>query len=142
MVNLSDEQLGRLICKADHEPRRNAKRYLKDLGGDGSADELDQVLETARANSRAVEIADRLSRQRELTAKAVDAGVDGRVAEMLADVRLRMQDRGMTQAELAEACGMPQSLVGAYLTGSKSPGIENLAKLAEALGAVWRLNDA
>jgi transcriptional regulator with XRE-family HTH domain len=60
---------------------------------------------------------------------------------MLADVRLRMQEQSLTQSDIAERAGWPQSLVSAYLTGDKEPGIGNLAKLASAVGCKWRLTD-
>lgn len=138
-MNLSPEQLGRLLFKSACEPRRNQKRYLKDLGGTGSAEELDAVLAQAQDSAEARAECDRLQRQRTIIAQAVHA-VDGRVAEMLADIRLHMQDQGLTQQDVATRCGWPQSLVAAYLTGKTEPGIGNLAKLATALGRVWRLS--
>jgi hypothetical protein len=47
MLILSKEDLGRLLFKAAHEPRRNAKRFLKDRGGEGSVAELDSLLGAA-----------------------------------------------------------------------------------------------
>lgn len=141
-TTLSAEQLGRLLYKAAHEPRRNQKRYLKDLGGDGSADELDAVLAVAKETDAAVTEAKRLDRQREITAKTVAAGVDSAVIEMIGAIRVRMADTGTTQQELADACGWPQSQVAAYLTGKKMPGLENLTKMAAALNCRWRLVDA
>lgn len=141
-MEFTAEQLGRLLFKSRSEPRRNQKRFLKDLGGAGSAEELDEVLAIAAANPAAVAESNRLDRQREITARTVEAGVDGRVAEMLADIRVRMEERGITQDDFARACGWKQPLVSAYLTGSKEPGIRNLAKMATALGCVWRLRAA
>lgn len=138
-MKLTSEQMGRLLFKANHEPRRNQKRYLKDLGGEGSADELDQVLEKARRDKAAIAESEQLERQRAITAKSIELGVDGRVAEMLADVKLKMEDQGLTQSDVAAACGWSQPLVSAYLSGTKEPGIGNLAKLAAAVGCVWRL---
>lgn len=138
-MKLTTQQMARLLYKRQHEPRRNQKRYLKDLGGDGSADELDAVLAIAEKNSEAVSEAQRLDRQRAITARTVELGVDGRVAEMLAAVRLKMEDEDLTQQDVADAAGWPQSLLAAYLNGRKEPGIGNLAKLAEALGCSWEL---
>lgn len=138
-MNLTTEQLGKLLYKSNHEPRRNQKRYLKDCGGDGSAEELDRVLAQARQNPDAVAVCKQLERQREITARTVELGVDAGVAEMLADVKLRMADLGLTQADIADACGWQQPLVSAYLRGEKEPGAKNLAKLAAAVGCVWRL---
>lgn len=138
-MKLTDEQMGRLLFKAEHEPRRNQKRYLKDQGGTGSAEELDAMLERARKSKPAQAEFQRLERQRPIVAKSVAAGVDGQVAEMLADVRLSMKDKGVSQEELASRCGWPQPQVSAYLTGAKEPGIGNLAKMAEALSCRWRL---
>jgi transcriptional regulator with XRE-family HTH domain len=41
--------------------------------------------------------------------------------------------------DLAAACGWAQSLVSAYLSGKNQPGVGNLAKMADAMGLVWRL---
>lgn len=143
MLNISVEQMARLLFKSLNEPRRNQKRFLKDLGGDGSAEELDRVLQMAREDPEAVSLSRRLERQREITARTVELGVDGRVAEMLADVRVRMEERGLTQSDVAAACGWQhQVLVSQYLSGAKEPGARNLAKLAAAVGCVWRLQRA
>ena len=138
----SSADLGRLLFKSRHEPRRNQKRFLKDLGGEGSAEELDRVLAIAAANKRAVAEAARLEAELGQTAEDVDWNIVGRVAEMLAHVRLAMEHHGLTQQEVAQRCGWQQPLVAAYLTGAKEPGITNLAKLAEAVGCVWRLTPA
>lgn len=139
MKKLTTEQLGRLLFKAAREPRRNQKRYLKDLGGEGSAEELDEVLAVAEKSAAAKKEAKRLERERTIHAKTVAAGVDGQVAEMLAALRLRMEEQGLTQAQLADLCGWPASLLSRYLTGQKSPGLDNLVKMATALDAKWLL---
>jgi hypothetical protein len=69
----------------------------------------------------------------------VDLTIEGQVAEMLADIKVRMAEQDMTQAHVAERCGWSQPQVAAYLSGRKEPGIRNLTKLAHAVGRVWRL---
>lgn len=139
MLKLTTEQAGRLLYKAANEPRRNQKRYLKDLGGDGSAEELDALLQRHKDDRAAATEAERLEKQRHYMAQTIEIGVDGRVAEMLADLRLKMQALGLTQQDVADRCGWTQPLVAAYLTGAKEPGAKNLAKMAQAVGCVWRL---
>lgn len=139
MRKLTSDELGHVLYKAKHEPRRNQKRYLKDRGGAGSAEELDAVLAAAGRSKDAIAECERLEKQRALVARTVELGIDGRVAEMIADVRLRIEERGLTQQEVAERCGWTQPLVAAYLNGAKEPGATNLAKLASAVGCVWRL---
>lgn len=136
---LSKEDLGRLLVKSVHEPRRNCKRFLKDKGGLGSAEELDFVLRVARDDPAAAAIAARLEQQLAAAARNVDLGMEARVAEMLADVQVRMAEQQLTQQDMAERCGWSQPQVAAYLTGRKEPGSRNLAKLASAVGCVWRL---
>lgn len=138
-LTLSKEDLGRVIFKASHEPRRNVKRFLKDRGGEGSAEELDFVLGAAHRDAEAVAIAERLERERAATAHNIELGMDARVAEMLAHVMIAMRQQGLTQQDVADRCGWTQPLVAAYLTGRKEPGARNLAKLAAAVGGVWRL---
>jgi hypothetical protein len=138
-LRLSTEDLAALLARARHEPRRNLKRFLKDRGGDGSAAELDQWLARAERNAEAVALAERLEKERAATARNIDLGMEARVAEMLGDVYCRMKEQGLTQAEVAARCGWTQPLVAAYLSGRKEPGARNLAKLASAVGRVWRL---
>ena len=138
-MKLTTEQLGRVLFRARHEPRRNVKRYLKDLGGSGSSDELDEVIAKAEKSQAAVAESERLEAQRHHMASTIELGVDGRVAEMLADIRIAMQRLDLSQQEVADRCGWKQPLVAAYLTGKKEPGVGNLAKLAAAVGCVWRL---
>jgi hypothetical protein len=136
---LSTEDLGRLLAKAAHEPRRNLKRFLKDRGGQGSAEELDFVLAAAGKDREATAMAARLDRERAAAARNVEMGMEARVAEMLADVQVRMAEQQLTQQDVADRCGWSQPQVAAYVTGKKEPGARNLAKLASAVGCVWRL---
>lgn len=138
-MNLTTEQQGELIFRSRHLQRRLQKRYLKELGGDGTAEELDQQLAAAQASDAAVAVADRLDRRRHLVASAVELGREARVAELLADIRVRMEEQGVTQVELALRCGWQQGLVSDYFRGKSLPGAANLCKMAEALGCVWRL---
>ena len=138
-MKLTTEQLARVLFRARHEPRRNVKRYLKDLGGAGSAEELDAVLAVAAKDAAAVAESERLEEQRHHMARTIELGLDARVAEMLADIRVAMRQQGLSQQDLADRCGWKQPLVAAYLTGAKEPGAANLAKLAAAVGCVWRL---
>ena len=45
----------------------------------------------------------------------------------------------MTQGELAEQCGIPQSVVCAYERGRRSPSVEALARLVAAAGLTIEL---
>lgn len=139
-MTLDAEQLAAVMFRAANGPRKYAKAMLKKLGGEGSAEELDRVLTEAKENRQAMKLYEEMERQRRATARTVESAVDGRVAEMLADIRLRIQDLGITQDEVAHRVGWPASLLSAYLTGEKQPGIGNLAKLAAALDCVWRLS--
>lgn len=136
---LTIDQQAQLLFKSKHEPRRNQKRFLKDLGGSGSAEELDEVLATVQGNPKAVAEAERLEKARKLAARSVELGLDGQVAEMIAEIRLKIDASGLTQSDVAARCGWPASLLSGYLTGQKLPGMENLVKLAHTLGFSWRM---
>jgi len=57
---------------------------------------------------------------------------DDRLAgKLIAEMRART---GLTQAELARAAGMTRSVVNAYERGRRQPGVDALARLAEAAG--------
>ncbi len=139
---LSAEDLGQLLFKASHQPRVVSKFFLRERGGVGSQEELETLLSRARNCSEAVSIANRLERESEPAAPWVDMTIEGRVAEMLADILVRMREQNLTQKDVAERCGWSQPQVAAYLTGRKEPGIRNLTKLANAVGRVWRLTPA
>ncbi len=139
-MKLTTKQQGTLIHRSERkEPRRNLKRYLKDLGGSGSAEELDEMLKEAFANDKAIEEARRMDNKVVHVSKTVELGLDARVAEMIGDIRVQMETQGITQAQLAEFCGFAQPLANQYLNGNKEPGVSNLAKMASAVGCVWRL---
>jgi len=46
----------------------------------------------------------------------------------------RMKSVGMTQVQLAEACGVTQATISKLLSGDRNPSVELLGKLAQALG--------
>ena len=139
MIKLTVEQKGRLLFKAAHEPRRNQKRYLKDLGGTGSAEELDEVLESIQGDAVAAAEFERLEKQQQEIRESVDSEVNAGVSEMLADLRVAMEEGNVMQSELAKRCGFSQPQVAAYLAGKKEPGIGNLVKLAQGVGRTWKL---
>lgn len=139
IAQLTTQQQIVVLYKAEHENRKNAKSFLRDIGYSGSADELDQALAIAGENPAAVAGAKELGRRRKAIARGIATEVDGHVVEILADLRLRIKDLGLTQTEVASRCGWPQSQVAAYLNGLKEPTLGNLAKLAAAVGCVWRL---
>ena len=60
-LNLTSEQLAVLLFKSRTESRRDQKRYLESLGGDGSARELDWMLSLARNDLPARAESDRLT---------------------------------------------------------------------------------
>lgn len=67
---------------------------------------------------------------------AVEAYDAARLAfELGASVRQMRENRGWTQARLAEAAGMTQSAVARFEAGGTVPTIQVLERLAKALGA-------
>jgi len=54
-------------------------------------------------------------------------------ASLAANVRWLRERRGLTQAQLAELCGLPRSTVGNVETGSANPTLHVLVRLALAL---------
>ena len=46
---------------------------------------------------------------------------------------------GVSQAQLARAAGMPRSVVNAYERGRREPGVDALARLADAAGMRLRV---
>ena len=133
-------QMAILLAKAELEPRRNQKRYLHDLGGEGTAEELDQVLSIAREDKAVLEQSKTIIEERRRVNETVERGASEGAAKMLAQLRAEMEKQGLTQSEMAERCGWKQPLLAAYLSGRKQPGIQNLAKMAETLGVEWRLS--
>ncbi len=55
----------------------------------------------------------------------------GSAAQFLRETRLRM---GMTQAELAERCGITQSVISAYESGRREPSVPALQRLVAGTG--------
>jgi transcriptional regulator with XRE-family HTH domain len=51
--------------------------------------------------------------------------------KLIGDIR---RQKGITQAELARAAGLTRSVVNAYERGHRQPGVNALARIAEATG--------
>jgi transcriptional regulator with XRE-family HTH domain len=51
--------------------------------------------------------------------------------QLIGDIR---RQKGLTQAELARAAGLTRSVVNAYERGHRQPGVNALARIAEAVG--------
>ena len=136
---MSDEQLGMLLFKAMHEPRLHQKRWVRDCGGKGTSDELDVMLQKAKASRKAQSIGEKLEASR---SKNIEAASD--FAELAFDcviesIRLRMQELGISQADLATACNWPPSLLSRYLSKKQEPGFRQLARIAANLGMEIKL---
>jgi len=58
--------------------------------------------------------------------------IDGRAGFVLRRARLRA---ALTQSQVAERAGLPQSTVSAYESGRRQPTLPMLSKLLEAMGA-------
>jgi hypothetical protein len=138
-TTLSKEELGQLLFKVAHYPRRFAKEFLRQRGGDGTPAELDAMLAVAAEDPQARAVADQLERNPPVRTGYIDISDEGRIAEMLAHLAILIREQKLTQQEVADRCGFSQPQVAAYLSGKKEPGIRNLAKLAAAVGCVWRL---
>ncbi|MDR5859430.1 helix-turn-helix transcriptional regulator [Halomonas eurihalina] len=51
------------------------------------------------------------------------------------DIRSLRAKAGMTQRELAEACGLGQSAIGNYEAGTRAPSLDVAQKIIEAVRA-------
>jgi transcriptional regulator with XRE-family HTH domain len=56
-------------------------------------------------------------------------------AAFVENVRQRMADRGMNQADLAERLGVTKSYVSQILSGHRRPGLDTLETFAAVFGA-------
>src|SRR5258708_5045440 len=57
------------------------------------------------------------------------------IGELLGErVRELRKKRGLTQIQLSERCGVPQSRISAIEKGSHVPNVETVIRLARALG--------
>lgn len=141
-MTYTSDQLGRLLFKKKAgEPRKNLKRYLKDCGGAGSAEELDQVLPIAERDADAIRIAEELHRERMSQLATVEQRGLGALADMLAQIEQLRKESGLSQEDIGELMDMQQPQYSAYVSGKKQPGGLVLAKAAEALKKRWVLVD-
>lgn len=90
-MNLTIDQLAKCVFKTRHESRRQAKRYLKDHGGNGRAEELDAVLAT-------------ITPEVEAQVAAMVAARDARAATIAADAaRMKPREELAQKARIAAA---------------------------------------
>lgn len=64
--------------------------------------------------------------------------MDGTAGQLLRQARRRT---GITQAELAKRCGVPQSVLSAYERGRRQPSVAALARLLASMGLGLQLTD-
>ena len=60
-------------------------------------------------------------------------------SKLIGDIR---RERGLSQAELARAACMTRSVVNAYERGHRQPGVDALARIADAAGMRLRVDPA
>ena len=140
-VNLTSEQMGKLLFKAIHEPRRNLKRFLHDLGGAGSAEELDEALATAANDKEATVIANTLNERRWQESMCIEDRIDDDLVRMMQEISQKMKEKGISQSDLAILCGIHQPTLSKYLSGKKEPGVRNLTRMARSVGCFWKLSE-
>jgi transcriptional regulator with XRE-family HTH domain len=63
------------------------------------------------------------------------------VAAMIAQIRERMESEGISQSELARRSGIQQPRISDAINGKDEPGARKIARMADAVGCVWRLVD-
>ncbi len=61
---------------------------------------------------------------------------DETAGDLIRDIRRRA---GLRQAELARRAGLPRSVVSAYESGRRQPGVDALARIAGSVGLSLRL---
>lgn len=138
-MNWTVEQLALVLARLKVEPRRNVKRYLRDQGGRGSAEELDLVIAEAMANSKAVELSQKLAAERATQSRSINDGLDAQIDVWRSEIKRELELRKMSLGELSTVCGYTVDYVSSTLNGSQRPSVEELAKIAIALQCSWRL---
>ena len=135
----STEQLAMLLARSQKEPRRNLKRFLKDNGGTGSAEELDELLERAAADGHVVRRANDIAFDRSSNRLSIEQRVDDQLDLMRLEIVRVLESDGIEIAELASRCGWTATFVSDLVAGRKVPSSEQLGKLAIATGYDWKL---
>ena len=131
---MTDEQLGMLLFKSMHEPRRNQKLWIRDCGGRATADELDVQLALARASKKAIEESNRLSERRAQIVKEESSEYCSLVSSVLTEIKSIMKEKGINQGDLATLCSWSPVVVSNYFKGKKEPGARNLLRMIDVLG--------
>ncbi len=138
-VNLKPEQLATLLSRSSNEPRRNLKRYLKDLGGRGSSEELDELLAIANANPKIVKMATKLNEERSAASRTISEAKHDHVRSFGEEIQRQIDDNGTNINELASVCGYSRTVMASIVNGKESPTAEQLARIAIALECKWTL---
>ena len=140
-IELTADQLARLLFKSHHEPRRQLKQFIRDLGGLGTAEELNEVLTAANANEVVKRIAERMEIERDGTLGSIELNSDTQLVHLLDSIKKRIDLLNLTESDVATMCGWSQELLSEYLSGKVEPGVKNLAKLAASVGLSLDLSD-
>lgn len=133
------EQLAMLLARSQKEPRKNLKRFLKDNGGTGSAEELDELLERAAADGHVVRRANDIAFERSRSRQAIEQSVEIQLNSMRLEIVRALESGSIEIAELASRCGWTATFTSDLVSGRKIPSSEQLAKIAIACECDWKL---
>lgn len=137
---MTDTELAILLSKKLlSEPSKNLKHFMRDCGADNRASDLHAAMELAESKPAIVASAQRIVAERTATAAAAERDTPVQVQQMLFQLIHQMERQSITGVELAARSGLTQPMISDYLAGRKSPGMVNLAKMAEVLGCSWVL---
>lgn len=138
-MELTTEQLAKLLHKSRHESKDRQKRFLRHLGGNGSTVELDAMLLHAARNPEAVAQSERMESEQPRLPFPSKVALEPAVSQMLEALRNCIKAEGLSLQEVADRCGWSERRIAAYLRGEADPALSHLAKLATALGCAWTL---
>lgn len=138
-MQLTTEQLATLLAKAKREPRRNLKRFLKDLGGAGSAAEVDEVLKVAMADPKAVAISQQLDRDRQAAIASVYQGVELQHSALMSDMQQLQLNRSIPDYQLERLCDLTTGCIAKFRDGRLRAPLDSMLRIAAALGSSLRM---
>lgn len=134
LSDLTPEQLGVLLFKVNNHSRAIAKRYLYELGCPNRSEDLDKAIELAEASDAAIQEADRVEGEVQGIKSELDVQSSAEKDRLIALISSHIEASGMGQVEFAQKITWQPMVLSKILSGRKRVSVEDLCRLAIALG--------
>ncbi|MFO0383794.1 MAG: hypothetical protein ACK506_19010 [Pirellula sp.] len=133
LSDLTEEQLGKILFRVNHQSRKAAKSYLHTLGCPADSEALDAAVAMAQASEVAKQAAAEIKESREEIGSGLDAAAVTESNRVLDILKEQVESLEVGKVEFANLIEWPPSLLTNMLSGRKTMTLLDLCRLLVAM---------